>query len=125
MKKANSLIALGIALPAITDSLSKGSQNKDEEIKVIRVEKRLSKYFDKHHMRMMSLGREHLYKPKVVGATITLEGPNPQDLRTYIKVNKILQAEAKKLRLFAPAFRLMNLYQSHEKANMWNAKWIT
>ena len=42
-----------------------------EDIKVIRVEQRKSKYGDRHHMRDMARGR--MFTPKVIGARITLE----------------------------------------------------
>lgn len=98
----------------------RGSAN-EEDIKVIRVEKRKSKYGDRHHRRDMSRGR--MFTPKVVSARITLEGSDPQKLKTYHFVQKVLSSEAAKLRLFGKSFIFVNVHQSRRKENMWNAVW--
>ena len=92
--KANTLIVLGMSLPVITNvtgSASKSFQERQKDITVIQVLPKRSTYGDKHHMRAMSRGRDLSYVPgKVVGATIVLEGPAPQDLKTYRIVQDIL-----------------------------------
>ena len=99
-----------------------GKGSKNDGITVIRVEKRRSRFGDKHHMRSMSRGR--LFTPgEVVGATITLEGTDPQALRTYHHVESILREEERKLGLFGSMLVLRNVYQSHKKPNMWEAQW--
>jgi len=97
-----------------------GSAN-ENEIKVIRVEKRKSKYGDRHHMRDMSRGR--MFTPKVVGARITLEGNNPQELKTYGHVGQILRAEERKLGLFGKMITFVNVHQSRKSPNLWNSVW--
>ena len=101
------------------DRKTKGSKN--DGITVVRVEKRRSRYGDKHHMRAMSHGR--MFTPEVVGATVTLEGADPQALRTYQHVEGILRDEERKLGLFGSMLVFRNVYQSHKKPNMWEAQW--
>lgn len=98
---------------------TKGSKN--DGITVVRVEKRRSRYGDKHHMRAMSRGR--MFTPEVVGATVTLEGADPQALRTYQHVEGILRDEERKLGLFGSMLVFRNVYQSHKQPNMWEAQW--
>ena len=130
--KAITLIAIGVALPAVlptgqgssSTEPPKTSQQRKADIKVIRVDRTRSKYGGKHHMRAMSKGMDFSFRPgKVIGATILLEGPNAQDLQNRRMVVQILQAEAQKLGLFNPMMMLRNVHQSHTKPNMWNAIW--
>lgn len=92
-------------------------------MKVIRIETHRSKWGGKEHMRAMSRGRLFNPNEKVVGATITLEGDDPQKLKTYMEVQGILREEERKLGLFGKQFLWMNLYPSRRKANTWEAKW--
>lgn len=119
--KGNIAIGLGAVLPIIASS-TEGSLN-EEDIKVIRVEKRRSKWGGKEHMKAMSRGR--LFNPgeKIVGLAITLEGSDPQALRTHQRVRPILIQEAQKHRMFAPMIVLRNVYQSRSKADTWEAIW--
>ena len=119
--KGNIAIALGAVLPIVA-SIKEGSSN-EEDIKVIRVEKRRSKWGGKQHMKAMSRGR--LFNPgeKIVGLAITLEGTDPQSLRTHQNVQPILLKEAQKHRMFAPMMVLRNVHQSRRKADTWEAIW--
>ena len=121
-KKGNIAIGLGVVLPILAAS-TEGSPN-EEDIKVVRVEKRRSKWGGKEHMKAMSRGR--LFNPgeKVVGLAITLEGSDPQVLRTHQMVRPILIQEASKhLRKFAPMIVFRNVYQSRTKPDTWEAIW--
>lgn len=120
MKKTILTAIAGTASLGIAKSFT-GSANNDE-ISVVRVERRRSRVGSHEHMKALSRGR--MFDPnKVVGATITLEGVDPQKLRNYMAVEQILRREERKLRLFGKMLTFMNLYPSGSKPNTWEAKW--
>ena len=92
-------------------------------MKVIRIETHKSKWGGKEHIRAMSRGRLFTPGEKVVGATITLEGDDPQKLKTYMEVQDILRQEEQKLGLFGKQYLWKNLYESRRKPGMWEAQW--
>ena len=122
MKMNKSIIATiaGTASLGIAKSFT-GSSNKGE-ISIVRVETRRSRVGGHEHMKALSRGR--MFDPnKVVGATITLEGSDPQKLRTYMAVEDVLRNETRKLGLFGKMLTFMNLYPSRSKPDTWEAKW--
>ena len=99
-----------------------GSANDEAEITVIRVEKNRSKWGGKQHQRAMSRGK-HFTPGETNGASITLESSNPQLLRNYRSVERILRAEERRLGLFGTQLLFRNVSQSRSKPNMFEAVW--
>jgi hypothetical protein len=101
---------------------TQGNRNKEDDIRVVRVEKKRAGWGGSQMMRNMSRGRIH-DPNQTVGATVTLEGTHQQDLRNYRKVERILRQEERKLGLFGKMFVFQNVFPSREKAGYYQAKW--
>jgi len=97
---------------------TEGGMNQD--ISVVRSEKRMSRYGGREHMRAHARGRN--FTPTVNQVTVTLEGdPSIRDIH---KVRQLLVDEARKNGLHSPTqFIFRHAYHSHRKPDMWEGKW--
>ena len=99
-----------------------GSVNQNQNIELVRIERKTAGFRPKHMMRAMSRGTVH-NPNKVVGAYITIESSDPQLLKGR-EAREFVIAQGRKIGLVGKMPMLTaHVYPSRSKPQMWETRW--